>query len=343
MESILKPAKAFFKAEPISIDNAVFKLHYRVTFLVLVTASLYVYSNMYKTSPILCSHGYLTNNFATKIEDQFCLTHSTHSSYGSTEKVHFEYQWVATVLFLQALTFYFPRFAFKRFENGRTAIIIQNLNHPLLLENERKSQILNITNYWKNYRGTHFSLALTFLVCEILNLLIVTAQIIITNLFLGGHFFTIGINLLQINIDPKIFPIEQIFPNVAKCTLSSYDPSGFLNKSDLYCILPQNIVHKYVYIALWFWYIILSVVTSIHTILQILSFFCPTIKIFLIGKMTKCSKKKLFSVCKVKEQKYHQNIGDTFMIQQVLKNINNKDIKTEIIDSLSQIITTKDV
>ena len=144
MESILKPAKAFFKAEPISIDNAVFKLHYRVTFLVLVTASLYVYSNMYKTSPILCSHGYLTNNFATKIEDQFCLTHSTHSTFGSTTIDHSEYQWVATVLFLQALTFYFTRFTFKRFENGRTAIIIQNLNHPLLLENERKSQILNI-------------------------------------------------------------------------------------------------------------------------------------------------------------------------------------------------------
>ena len=78
MEAIFKPAKAFFKAEPIAIDNAVFKMHYRVTFLLLVTASLYVYSNMYKTSPILCTHGYLTDNFATKIEDQYCLTLTHH-------------------------------------------------------------------------------------------------------------------------------------------------------------------------------------------------------------------------------------------------------------------------
>ena len=162
MEAIFQPARAFFKAKSISIDNAVFQLHYRVTFLLLVTASLYVYSNMYKTSPILCSHGYVTDQFATKIEDQYCLTHSTKTSHGSTEKVHFEYQWVATVLFLQALTFYFPRFVFKRFENGRTAIIIQNLNHPLLLEDDRKRQILNITNYWQNYRGSHFTFALTF-------------------------------------------------------------------------------------------------------------------------------------------------------------------------------------
>ena len=246
-------------------------------------------------------------------------------------------------MFLQALTFYFTRFTFKRFENGRTAIIIQNLNHPLLLEDERKRQISNIINYWQNYRGTHFTLALTFLLCEIFNLVIVTAQIAITNLFLGGHFLTIGTNLLQINIGQNIFPIEQIFPNIAKCTLSSYDTTGLINKRDLFCLLPQNSVHKFVYIALWFWYVILSVVTTIHTLLQIISFFCPTVKIFLICKMNKCPQKKLLSLLKLKERNYYQSIGDTYMIQQVLKNINNKDIKTEIIDSLSQIITTKDV
>ena len=343
MEAIFKPAKAFFKAKSISIDNAVFQLHYRVTFLLLVTASLFITSSMYKTSSILCSHGSLTDNFATKLEDQFCLTHSTHSTFGSTTKVHSEYQWVATILFLQALTFYFPRFVSKRFENGRTAIIIQNLNHPLLLEDERTRQILNISNYWQNYRGSHFTLALTFLLCEILNLIIVTAQIAITNLFLGGHFLTIGLSLLQIKIGQNIFSIDQIFPNVAKCTLPSYDPNGFINQRDLYCLLPQNSVHKYVYIALWFWYLFLVLITSIHTLVQIASFFCPTIKIKLLGQITKCQKNKLCSLLKLKEQNYHQNIGDTFMIQQVLKNINNKDIKTEIIDSLSEIITSKDV
>ena len=59
--------------------------------------------------------------------------------------------------------------------------------------------------------------------------------------------------------------------------------------------------------------------------------------------MNKCPQKKLLSLLKLKERNYYQSIGDTYMIQQVLKNINNKDIKTEIIDSLSQIITTKDV
>ena len=343
MEAIFKPAKAFFKAEPISIDNPVFKLHYRVTFFLLFTSSLYVYSNMYKSSPIMCSHGYLTDQFATKIEDQYCLTHSTKSLHGSKEKVHFEYQWVATVLFLQALTFCVPRFIFKRFENGRISIIIQNLNHPLLLEDARKSQILNISNYWNNYRGTHFTLAMTFLVCEIFNLIILTTQIAITNLFLGGHFLTIGTNLFQIDIDQNSFSIDQIFPNVAKCTLSAYDPSGFINQRDIYCLLPQNSVHKYVYIALWFWYLILFFITSIHTIIQITSFFCPTIKIKLLRQITKCQKKKLWSLLKLKEQNYHQNIGDTFMIQQVLKNIYNKDIKTDIIDTLSEIITSKDV
>ena len=53
------------------------------------TASLFITSSMYTTSQIMCSHGYLSDYFATKIENQYCLTHSTHSTFGSTTIVHF--------------------------------------------------------------------------------------------------------------------------------------------------------------------------------------------------------------------------------------------------------------
>ena len=339
MEAIFKPAKVFFKAEPISIDNAVFKMHYRLTFLVLVTASLYITSRMYTTSSIMCSHGYLSDNFATKIEDQYCLTHYTHSTFGSTTIVHSEYQWVSTLLFLQALTFYFPRLIWKMIENGRTKIIIQNVNHPLLLDDDRKYQISKISQYWKNYRGTHFSLAMTFLICETLNMFNVIAQITITNWFLGGKFVSIGTNLLKMDIEPLL----QMFPTVAKCNLPSYDFSGVLKITDLFCLLPHNPVHKYVYIAAWFWYSFLASLTSLYTFYKITTFFLLTTQVQTITNISTNQKKNVLILLKKTDQTYLQKIGDTFMIKLILKNIKNNVVIQETIDSMLLLDNSKDV
>lgn len=54
MYQVLSPVKDLIKLDAIWIDNNVFRLHYKVTAIILVTASLLVTSKQYIGDPIDC-------------------------------------------------------------------------------------------------------------------------------------------------------------------------------------------------------------------------------------------------------------------------------------------------
>lgn len=54
MESLFSSLKTFFNKPPTIIDNLVFRLHYRGTFIILVACSLMVTSKQYFGDPIDC-------------------------------------------------------------------------------------------------------------------------------------------------------------------------------------------------------------------------------------------------------------------------------------------------
>ena len=54
MFSIFSPVKELIKLDKVWIDNNVFRLHYKVTFIMLVTASLLVTSKQFFGDPIDC-------------------------------------------------------------------------------------------------------------------------------------------------------------------------------------------------------------------------------------------------------------------------------------------------
>ena len=77
--------KNLFKLDSITIDNNVFRLHYKATVLVLVTFTLLVTSYQYIGDPIEC----MTVQFDVvppKVMEAYCWTHSTntHPDKGAT-------------------------------------------------------------------------------------------------------------------------------------------------------------------------------------------------------------------------------------------------------------------
>ena len=54
MYSFFIPVKGYFKLDTIWIDNNVFRLHYKATFIILTTASLLVTGKQYIGDPIDC-------------------------------------------------------------------------------------------------------------------------------------------------------------------------------------------------------------------------------------------------------------------------------------------------
>lgn len=84
------------------------------------------------------------------------------------------------------------------------------------------------------------------------------------NRFFDGAFLTFGIDVVTFmesdqeeRIDPMIF----IFPRMTKCTFYKFGVSGEVERHDAVCILPLNVVNEKIYIFLWFWFLILGVLT----------------------------------------------------------------------------------
>ena len=54
MYLFLQPVKGLIKLDEVWIDNNVFRLHYKVTYIMLITASLLVTAKQYIGDPIDC-------------------------------------------------------------------------------------------------------------------------------------------------------------------------------------------------------------------------------------------------------------------------------------------------
>lgn len=56
-------------------------------------------------------------------------------------------------------------------------------------------------------------------------------------------------------------PMEVIFPRLVKCNFFKYGPSGTIQNIDAMCILSQNVLNEKIYLFLWFWFVILAIMS----------------------------------------------------------------------------------
>ena len=75
MLSFFGGIKGFLKLDTVWIDNAVFRLHYKATVVIFVTATLFIGSKQYIGDPIDC----IVEGVDPKIMDTYCWIHSTYS------------------------------------------------------------------------------------------------------------------------------------------------------------------------------------------------------------------------------------------------------------------------
>lgn len=99
--------------------------------------------------------------------------------------------------------------------------------------------------------------------------------------FLGGEFFTYGIKVLELSQEDqenRIDPMVSVFPRVTKCTFHKFGPSGSLQTHDALCVLALNILNEKIYIFLWFWFIILAIISGMALAYSIAVITLPSIR-----------------------------------------------------------------
>ena len=204
------------------------------------------------------------------------------------EKVyHNYYQWVPIILSIQAVLFYAPHWIWKNLEDDRLAKIVAGLNNAIDDPTEVDKKVDNITNYMiermklSKKQHDHQIWAMKFFACECLNFINVVVQIIATDKFMGGQFSTYGTEVLNFpsqEAETRVDPMSRIFPRMTKCTFHKYGGSATIQVIDSLCVLGMNIVNEKIYIFLWFWFIILAIVTGLNLVVRLFQYYVPNIR-----------------------------------------------------------------
>ncbi|XP_045616194.1 innexin inx2 [Procambarus clarkii] len=323
------------------IDSAVFKLHYRLTATLLFGFCLLVTANSLVGDPISCVHD-AHPKMPDKVVNTYCWIHTTftlpkyiNKGYGRGTGVvypgvgphtpsdnlmyHAYYQWVPFVLFLQGLMFYAPHWLWRTWEGGKLESIVMGLSVPVMNRDERREKIYLLAEYLHSSIHYHNFYAIKFFLCELLNLGNSLFNMWFLNKFLGGTFLTYGIDVLyftETNQDERTDPMIVVFPRVTKCNFNMYGPSGSIETHDLMCVLALNIINEKIYVFLWFWFVILAIISTLALIYRLLVFCVPAIRSGLLQKRARLRYKNGLDIITKKLQ-----VGDFFLLYLLSKNV----------------------
>jgi len=347
------------------IDNATFRLHYRVTFTILAVCSLLTTSYQYFGAAIQCMGqgvpGGLLNTYCW-IQGTFTVPGQLtgrvgkdfpHPGVGPSDDPqlvevtddgdeirHAWYQWVALTLAAQALLFYLPHYIWKSAEGGRIGLMVQGMDEKTLMEPEGKEDKRRAAvQYFIRTLGSHNSYVAKYVACEVLNFINVLFQIYFMDMFLNGQFTQYGLEVLRTNemlpLEERVDPLAKVFPKLSKCTFNDYGPSGTVQRKDALCLLAVNIINEKIYIFLWFWFFTLAVWTGIHMLLRIVTIASVNFRKHQAFKRSKGNAKTDTSM--VVE---NCNFGDFFILMQLAKHLHPGIFREFIID-LRQELTLK--
>lgn len=283
------------------IDNMVFRFHYRVTSAILFVSCVLVTANNLIGDPIQCiTDGavppYVINTYCW-ITTTFTLPHQHGKPIGShvahpgvgnfvqgedDERYHAYYQWVPFMLFFQGVLFYVPHWVWKSWEKGKVRMITEGIRGAIVGPKEdRRDKLGRLVQYITDTLHMHNVYASGYFICEALNFLNVIANMFFIDAFLGGAFFTYGLDVIkfsQQDQENRTDPMVAIFPRVTKCTFHKFGPSGSIQRHDALCVLALNILNEKIYIFLWFWFILLAVMSGMALIYSSAVLLLPSIR-----------------------------------------------------------------
>jgi len=218
-------------------------------------------------------------------------------------------------------------------------MLVQDLNVPIVDPDEKKDRIALLVDYFTANRNNHVWYANMFYFCELLNFVNVLGQIFFMDFFLGGEFSTYGtdvISMTSLDQEEREDPMARVFPKMTKCTFHKFGPSGTVERFDGLCVLPLNIINEKIYVFLWFWFVLVAVVSGLQVILRLFQASVPSTKASMLHQRSRLTPMfQIQAVCR------HVGGGDWFLIYQLGKNIDSL-IFREFIDALYKRIKAKD-
>ncbi|CAG9827683.1 unnamed protein product [Diabrotica balteata] len=348
MIDIFRSIQTLIKLGTVHTDNNVFKLHYKITVMLLAGFSILLTSKQYFGEPIDCDVEQRKD-----IIDTFCWIHGTfiveenlgdsrvpglglisskanepHGKDSPTSRQTY-YQWICLIFGFQAVLFYLPRYLWKACEAGRLKELVGEFGGPLVSDKWNPTERDKLMANFLGSTYIHNMYTFRYCFCEVLNMLNVIANIYFMDWLVTGEFSAYGINHATYK---TINPMNRVFPKIAKCTYYKYGPSGDVQLLDALCILPLNVLNEKVFLILWYWFYLLLIISVLCVVYRGLFVFLPSFRTYLLRAQTrKMDRKKAeFIIEKI-------SYGDFFVLYKFGKNVNPvlyKDIVNSLYEQL---------
>ena len=67
---------------------------------------------------------------------------------------------------------------------------------------------------------------------------------------------------------------DYIFPKIAKYQFNYHGPGGYIINADSLCLLPLNVLHEKLFLLLWFYLILIAIISFLHLLIMRCLAFC---------------------------------------------------------------------
>ena len=218
------------------------------------------------------------------------LFHINPKFHEDIESARFQtyYQWTPIFFFIQACFFYVSHLVWMQLESDQMKNLRLDLHMPSLNTQVKEKNIQQLVDYFNANVRRHSLYGKHYLYCLVFNVINVILQIMLTDFLLDGRFISYGWEfsytrrVKDYTNSPNAFEpnVEDImFPKMSKCNLYLYGPSGDVQTFDGICVLPINMLHDKIFIVLWFWYLLLLILSLASTCYWMIHFFSPSLRL----------------------------------------------------------------
>jgi len=359
MAHMLKDLVDYFKLEEINIDNWTFKLYYKVSVVICMAGATIGIASQYFGDPISCEFQGISSDLA----QDYCWIHG--SSYIPPQyQAHMKcivdqydrqgkrfksaddapdtsyYQWVVFVFAFQAAIFYLPFKLWTVLEANLVASFGTDGKSPVMLSEDAKyddgvvqeAVIEKFVKYYKaifHHNSWYFA---NFVMCEILNFVLLFAQFQMTDNFLSKKFRWYGWEAFEYYYyyteeerrSPEMGlknPMCRVFPTVTSCNLPNVGAGGGEQVHNGLCVLTQNIINEKIFLILWWWYAILAPISVAFFFYRICTIMFDGIRFSLLYKTVRSKYDDDIRKC-LEYILSKGQVGDWFVLYQLCKNCN---------------------
>merc|ERR1711974_346931 len=286
-----KKLKDLFRGDSVLHDNFLFKLHHQANFAVILFGVAFIFGQNYLNGNAIECKGKDVGDF----EKQYCWLHGAGhiddtlnpqdikckadqnemtTEFKSDERHSHYYPWVPFVLVLCLAVIKAPRVIWKEVcERGMIAGAVGGTDGTDGTDGQKAEKI---AERFKKLRRRANKFHRAFFLCELLNIASVIICFTILNTLFGGNFFDYGSKFAAYSASGSedteretVNPMCNLFPSVVSCTLLTGGATGNADRTNILCLLSNNVFNQYYFLILWYWWVTLLTVSALGLVYRL--------------------------------------------------------------------------